>query len=170
MYISGFADEIDKSVDIQFAVLNKLGIKYFEPREIDGKDISLLSLDEAKDLKNKMDKAGIKASAIGSPIGKTEISDADRDFELFKHIVEIAKILDCRFIRIFSYYNACNAKDAVVTANLYNSIEVIEALDADGQKAINTKISQLVFKIPKNDAALLANLKAYSTFSITLIE
>ena len=116
MYISGFADEIDKSVDIQFAVLNKLGIKYFEPREIDGKDISLLSLDEAKDLKNKMDKAGIKASSIGSPIGKTEISDADRDFELFKHIVEIAKILDCRFIRIFSYNNACNAKDAVVTA------------------------------------------------------
>ena len=35
MYISGFADEIDKSVDIQFAVLNKLGIKYFEPRGID---------------------------------------------------------------------------------------------------------------------------------------
>lgn len=63
-----------------------------------------------------------------------------------------------------------DGKDAVVTANLYNSIEVIEALDADGQKAINTKISQLVFKIPKTDAVLLANLKAYSTFSITLIE
>ena len=104
MYISGFADEIDKSVDIQFAVFNKLGIKYFEPRGIDGKNISLLSLDEAKELKNKMDKAGIKASSIGSPIGKAEISDADRDFELFKHIVEIAKILDCRFIRIFSFY------------------------------------------------------------------
>ena len=63
-----------------------------------------------------------------------------------------------------------DGKDAVVTANLYSSIEVIEALDMDGQKAINTKISQLVFKIPKNDAVLLTNLKVYSTFSITLIE
>ena len=90
MYISGFSDEIDKSIDIQFKVLNKLDIRYFEPRGIDGKNISLLTLLEAKELKNKMDKSGIKASSIGSPIGKVDIKDADKDFELFKHIVEIA--------------------------------------------------------------------------------
>lgn len=116
MRISGFSDEIDKNIDIQFAVLNKLGIKYFEPRGIDGKNISLLTLDEAKELKAKMDTAGIKASSIGSPIGKVDISDADKDFELFKHIVEIAKILDCKFIRMFSFYNAYGEKDAVVSA------------------------------------------------------
>lgn len=116
MRISGFSDEIDKNIDIQFAVLNKLGIKYFEPRGIDGKNISLLTLDEAKDLKAKMDTAGIKASSIGSPIGKVDISDADKDFELFKHIVEIAKILDCKFIRMFSFYNAYGKKDAVISA------------------------------------------------------
>ena len=116
MYISGFSDEIDKSIDIQFKVLNKLDIRYFEPRGIDGKNISLLTLLEAKELKNKMDKSGIKASSIGSPIGKVDIKDADKDFELFKHIVEIAKILDCGFIRIFSFYNAQNEKAAVISA------------------------------------------------------
>lgn len=116
MYISGFSDEIDKNIDIQFSVLNKLGIKYFEPRGIDGRNISLLSLDEAKKLKVKMDKENIKASSIGSPIGKVAISDAEKNFELFKHIVEIAKILECKFVRIFSFYNAYDSKDAVVSA------------------------------------------------------
>ena len=116
MYISGFSDEIDKNIDIQFQVLNKLNIKFFEPRGIDGKNISLLTLLEAKELKNKMDKAGIKASSIGSPIGKVDIKDAEKDFELFKHIVEIAKILDCGFIRMFSFYNAYDSKDAVISA------------------------------------------------------
>lgn len=116
MYISGFADEIDKSVDIQFAVFNKLGIKYFEPRGINGKNISLLSLDEARKLKEKMDKANIKASSIGSPIGKVDIKNKDKDFELFKHVVEIAKILDCKFIRVFSFYNAYKVKEEVISA------------------------------------------------------
>ena len=116
MYISGFSDEIDKSIDIQFKVLNKLNIRYFEPRGIDGKNISLLTLDEAKELKNKMDKAKVKASSIGSPIGKVDIKDATKDFELFKHIVEVAKILDCKFIRMFSFYNAYDSKDEVISA------------------------------------------------------
>ena len=38
--ISGFSDEIEKSVDVQFEVLNKLNIKYFEVRGVDGKNIN----------------------------------------------------------------------------------------------------------------------------------
>ena len=38
--ISGFADEIDESTDIQFSHLNEIGVSYFEPRGIDGKNRS----------------------------------------------------------------------------------------------------------------------------------
>ena len=38
--ISGFSDEIDSNVVKQFEHLNKLGISYFEPRGIDGKNIA----------------------------------------------------------------------------------------------------------------------------------
>ena len=103
---SGFADEISSDTTIQFEVLNKLGIKYFEPRGIDGKNISELTLDEAKKLKEKMDIFGIKVSSIGSPIGKIYLSDDfDAHFELFCHVVKIAKILETKYIRIFSFYN-----------------------------------------------------------------
>lgn len=103
--ISGFADEIDSSTTIQFEVLNKLGIKYFEPRGIDGKNISELSDEEVLILKEKMDKYGIKASSIGSPIGKIKLSDDfEAHYELYKRIVKIAKFLGSKYIRIFSFY------------------------------------------------------------------
>lgn len=49
-YISGFSDEICTDVKTQFKALNKLGIKYFEPRGINGKNISELSAAEVTDL------------------------------------------------------------------------------------------------------------------------
>ena len=97
--ISGFSDEIDSAVDTQFSVLNKLGIGYFEPRGIDGKNISKLTDEEVALLKEKMNQHGIKASSIGSPIGKIKLSDDfEPHFEAFKRVVEIAKMLDAKNI------------------------------------------------------------------------
>ena len=52
-----------------------------------------------------MEKYGIKASSIGSPIGKIKIGDDfEKHFELFKRVVKTAKMLDARYIRMFSFY------------------------------------------------------------------
>lgn len=104
--ISGFSDEIDANIDIQFAVLNRLGIKYFEPRFIGGKNISELCDEEVLYLKEKMENAGITVSSIGSPIGKIKLTDNfEEHFELFKRVCRTAKMLDCNYIRIFSFYH-----------------------------------------------------------------
>ena len=104
--ISGFADEIDASVDTQFQVLGKLNMKYFEVRDVDGKNISELSEEEVCELKAKMDSCGILASSIGSPIGKMKLEDAfEEHFELFKKVVKTAKSLGVKYIRIFSFYH-----------------------------------------------------------------
>ena len=106
--ISGFSDEIDSNIITQFEVLNKLNISYFEPRGVDGKNISALTGEETLELKKKCEAYGIKASSIGSPIGKIKLSeDFSPHFETFKRVVEIAKILDCVNIRIFSFYHDC---------------------------------------------------------------
>ena len=104
--ISGFADEIDSAVVTQFEVLNRLGIGYFEPRGIDGKNISKLTDEEVEQLKEKMNQYGIKVSSIGSPIGKIKLSNEfEPHFEAFKRVVEIAKMLDAKYIRMFSFYH-----------------------------------------------------------------
>ena len=103
--ISGFSDEIASDIKTQFEVLNKLGIGYFEPRGIDGKNISALDDSEVEALKSKMNEYGIKVSSIGSPIGKVKLSDDfEEHFELFKRVVKTAKMLDTKYIRIFSFF------------------------------------------------------------------
>lgn len=104
--ISGFADEIDAAVETQFQVLNKLNIGYFEPRGIDGKNISELSDEEVAALKEKMERYGIKVSSIGSPIGKVKLNECfEPHFEKFMRVVAIAKALDAKYIRMFSFYH-----------------------------------------------------------------
>ena len=103
--ISGFADEIDPSLDKQIEVIKKLGISHIEMRGVDGKGLVEYPLDEVKKIKEKLDANGIKLSAIGSPIGKIQITDAfEEHFELFKHTVEIDKIMETPYIRMFSFF------------------------------------------------------------------
>ena len=104
--ISGFSDEIASDINVQFEALGKLNMKYFEPRFINGKSISVLNDEEVVALKAKMDECGIKASSIGSPVGKIKLTDDfDAHFEMFKRVVKTAKMLDCNYIRIFSFYH-----------------------------------------------------------------
>ena len=103
--ISGFSDEIDENIDIQFQTLKELGIQYFEPRGINGKNIADLTDDEVMKLLAAMKKYGIRASSIGSPIGKIGIRENfEPHFEKFKRVIEIAKMLGTEYIRMFSFY------------------------------------------------------------------
>ena len=103
--ISGFADEIDEKIKVQFEHLNKLGISYFEPRGINGTNIADIDDNQLAELKADMEKYGIKVSSIGSPIGKIGIKD-DFDGHLLKlkRVIEIAKALGTKYIRIFSFF------------------------------------------------------------------
>lgn len=119
--VSGFADEIDEKVKVQFEHLNKLGISYFEPRGINGTNISEINDEQLKELKADMEKYGIKVSSIGSPIGKIGIKeDFDKHLEKLARVIEIAKALGTKYIRIFSFFipqgeNPADYRDEVMS-------------------------------------------------------
>ena len=106
---SAFADEYSSNFDEQLVALKKEGLTHIELRNLDGKSVINLSLDEAREYKKKLDTYGIKVSSIGSPIGKSDITD-DPSFEIerVKHACELAKIFETKNIRMFSYYNHHN--------------------------------------------------------------
>ena len=109
--ISGFSDEIDPSIDVQFETIKSLGINHFEVRGVNGKNISELSDAEVDELVAKMKYYGTAVSSVGSPIGKISICDPfDSHFALFKRVVDIAKRLGTKYIRIFSFYIPNTAK------------------------------------------------------------
>ncbi|OQB14338.1 MAG: Xylose isomerase-like TIM barrel [Firmicutes bacterium ADurb.Bin193] len=103
--LSAFADEIHESLDIQIDNLKKHGIKYIEFRSLEGKNVCDHTIEEIKRIKTELDKNGIKVSAIGSPIGKIKITDDFApELKRFSHIIEIAKIMEAKYIRMFSFY------------------------------------------------------------------
>lgn len=103
--ISGFADEIDMNLDKQIEVITKLGINHIEMRGVNGKGLVEYPLEEVKAIKKTLDEHDIHLSSVGSPIGKIKIEDDfEAHFELFRHTVEIAKIMEAPYIRMFSFF------------------------------------------------------------------
>lgn len=103
--LSAFADEIDSTLSTQMNVLKKYGIKYIEMRGVNGKNITEYSLEQVREIKNELDENNFRISAIASPIGKINISESfEQHFELFIHTLDIAEILETKYIRFFSFY------------------------------------------------------------------
>jgi len=118
--LSAFADEIDSDLKTQMDVLDQHGIKFIEMRGVNGKLLVHYTLEEVKEIKKKIDARGFKLSAIGSPLGKIKITDDfEPHLELFKHTLEVAKIMECKYIRMFSFFipkgeDPVNYRDEVI--------------------------------------------------------
>ena len=103
--ITGFADEIAQELDTQIESLKKLDVHYVEMRGVDGNNLIFHTDEKVKDIKGKLDDAGIALSALGSPLGKIGIDeDFDKHLEEFKRAGEIAHMMDTKNIRMFSFY------------------------------------------------------------------
>lgn len=103
--ITGFADEIADDLETQLATLEKLGVHYIEMRNVNGRNFSDYTPGEAKEIKKRLDAAGVRLSAVGSPLGKIGIED---DFaphmDKYKRVVELAQLMETDYIRMFSFY------------------------------------------------------------------
>ncbi len=122
--ITGFADEIDTDINKQVQLLGKLGITYLEFRSANGKNVADFTIEEAKELKKYLTEHKIQVSAIGSPIGKINITeDFEAHFEVYKRVVEIAKIMETPFIRMFSFFVPEGVAPELYNEEVYSRIE-----------------------------------------------
>lgn len=113
--LCAFSDEAASSLEGQIAALRRNGIPYMEIRNVDGKNIKDISLDEARSIKRILDENNIKVWSVGSPLGKVDIdTDLDEYMQVVCHILEIAKILECDRIRMFSFFKAYDKSEKVM--------------------------------------------------------
>ena len=103
--LSAFADEAGSGIGEQILALVENGISYLEIRGVDGENISDMTTEKAKEIRKRLDDAGISVWSLGSPYGKIGIGD---DFgphlEKFKHGMELADLFGAKHIRLFSFY------------------------------------------------------------------
>ncbi|MFS1030060.1 sugar phosphate isomerase/epimerase family protein [Enterococcus casseliflavus] len=103
--ITGFADEISPNLEAQIETLKQNQLSHIEIRGIAGKNVSEFTLAEAKGYQEQLQEAQISVSCIGSPIGKIEITDPiDPHLESFKNVLEVARIFEAPYIRMFSFF------------------------------------------------------------------
>ena len=103
--LSAFADEYSSSFTEQLEAMRSFGIGYVEVRGVDGKNVSVLTPAEVKEMKEKLDFYGVGVSAIGSPIGKVKLDgDINAHFEMAKRVFETSNELGAKYVRMFSFY------------------------------------------------------------------
>lgn len=103
--LCAFADEADANRAGQIRALSDHHIPYLEIRGVDGINIADLSRDAARQFKAELDAAGIRVWSIGSPAGKTSITDAFQpELTRFAHLLDMAAIFEAKHIRLFSFY------------------------------------------------------------------
>lgn len=121
MRLFAFADEASPQIDLQIAAMKRNGLNGLEIRGVDGTNVSEVSLEKAKEVRCKLDDAGLITWSVGSPIGKIDIEkdDFSAHVEKFKHTLEIANVLGAENIRLFSFFipqgkNAADYKNEVL--------------------------------------------------------
>ncbi|MBQ4082531.1 MAG: sugar phosphate isomerase/epimerase [Clostridia bacterium] len=104
--IFAFADESSPMIDQQIVAMHRNGLQGLEIRNVDNENVSFISLEKAKEVRKKMDDAGLITWSIGSPIGKIDIEKDDfaKHLDVFRHTLELADILGAENIRLFSFF------------------------------------------------------------------
>ena len=120
MKIYAFADEASANIDEQIKAMKENKLDGLEIRNVDGVNISRITKEKAKEVRKKLDDAGLRVWTIGSPIGKIDIEKDDFALhtEKFRHTLELADILGAENIRLFSFFtpaeNRGSYKDKVI--------------------------------------------------------
>lgn len=105
MRIFAFADEADKKVSGQIRAMLRNGLQGLEVRGVNGTNVSQISLEEAKSLRQQLDDNGLITWSIGSPIGKVRLEeDFAAHLDTFRHTLEVAHILGAKNLRLFSFF------------------------------------------------------------------
>lgn len=134
MKIYAFADEASSRIDNQIAAMQRNQLNGLEIRNVDGQSISDISEEKAREVRHKLDDAGLKVWSLGSPIGKIGIDSADFNGHLDKlrHSLALADILGTGNIRMFSFYVPENAPEAYRNQVIDRMGMMLEAADGSG--------------------------------------
>jgi len=103
--LTGFADEIGPDLDLQINTLRAEHMQYLELRAVWETNVLDLTKAQRREVKDRLDDAGVGVSSIGSPIGKAPIdSPWAEHLERFRHCLDVAEFFAAPYIRLFSYY------------------------------------------------------------------
>jgi sugar phosphate isomerase/epimerase len=103
--LSGFADEISPDPDEQLATLAAESITHLELRSVWSVNVADFTAGQLAAFRGALDRAGVRVSAIGSPIGKIPLeAPLGPELDRMRRIADIAGELGTTIVRVFSFF------------------------------------------------------------------
>jgi sugar phosphate isomerase/epimerase len=103
--LSGFADEISPDPDEQLATLAAESITHLELRSAWSVNVADFTAGQLTAFRGALDRAGVRVSAIGSPIGKIPLeAPLGPELERMRRIADTAGELGTTIVRVFSFF------------------------------------------------------------------
>jgi sugar phosphate isomerase/epimerase len=103
--LSGFADEISPEPAVQLETLAAESIRYLELRSAWSTNVATLTDAELASFRAQIEGAGVRVSAIGSPIGKIDIGQPlGPELERMRRIADVADLFGTSIVRVFSFF------------------------------------------------------------------
>jgi sugar phosphate isomerase/epimerase len=103
--LSGFADEISPDPQAQLATLAAESISHIELRSAWSVNVADLTDTQLAVFRVALDQAGVRVSAIGSPVGKIAIgAPLQPELERMRRVADVAGELGTTIVRVFSFF------------------------------------------------------------------
>jgi sugar phosphate isomerase/epimerase len=103
--LSGFADEISPDPAEQLATLAAESIAHLELRGAWSVNVADFTAEQVAAFRGAVDGAGVRVSAIGSPVGKIPVgAPLGPELDRLRRIADVAAELGTAIVRVFSFY------------------------------------------------------------------
>ena len=157
--LSAFADEAGNTLDEQIDALLSNGIKFIEPRFVDGKGILDLTDVELANMKKRLDEFGIRVGSVGSPIGKYGIDEPfEAHLEKFGRCLEVARALGTDKIRMFSFFVSQHSLSEKREEVIRRLKVMVEMAQREGILLCHENESLIYGQMPREVADLLTSV------------
>jgi sugar phosphate isomerase/epimerase len=103
--LTGFADEISPDPQAQLATLAAESLSYLELRSAWSVNVADFTAEHLAAFRAAVDEAGVRVSAIGSPIGKIAVGAAlGPELDRMRRVADVAGELGTSLVRVFSFF------------------------------------------------------------------
>ncbi len=155
--LSAFGDEIDADLATQLDLLASLDVHHLEFRAAWGKNVLDLDAAELQRARALLDARDFGVSAVGSPIGKSQL-DHRREFEVgrLERAVRAADVLGTRLIRVFSFYLPTPEPELYRDEVLERMCLLTRRAEAEGVLLLHENEKEIYGDVPTRCAEILA--------------
>jgi len=130
--LSGFADEISADPGEQLATLAAESMRYLELRSAWSVNVADFTDVQLTAFRDALDRAGVRVSAIGSPIGKIPLeAPLDPELDRLRRLADMAAELGTSIVRVFSFFLPPGEPPARHRQRVIDQMAALAAIAAD---------------------------------------